>query len=89
MWALSAYALAVAALQAVHPSPGVCFLIVVCALLLSPQFFPKLETASQGVVAGSNELIGGFRPTAAGQARGSIQPIMLPSARRIATIWWR
>jgi hypothetical protein len=56
MWALSAYALAVTALQAVHPSPGVCFLIVVCALLLSPQFFPKLETASQGVVADSNDL---------------------------------
>jgi hypothetical protein len=56
IWALLAYALTVAGLQAVHPPLANCFAIVVCALLVSPRFFPKIAVPPPRAGSTSNDL---------------------------------
>jgi hypothetical protein len=54
--ALAAYALAVAGLQAAHLPLGVCFGIVLCALLAVPRLFPKVEAAPPPTASRANDL---------------------------------
>lgn len=54
--ALLAYALAVAALQAMHPPLVACFVFVWGALLLAPRLFPAVQPAASHSPAGSSDL---------------------------------
>jgi hypothetical protein len=54
--ALLAYAAAVAALQAVHPPLGACFVFVWAALLLAPRLFPAVAPSAPSPQAGGNDL---------------------------------
>lgn len=54
--AMLAYAFAVTGLQAVHLSLGVSFVTVVCVLLVSPRFFPKIALAPPRAASASNDL---------------------------------
>jgi len=56
IWALLAYAAAVAGLQALKPSLPLCFGIVIGALLAAPRLFPPMEAASRAPSAGAGDL---------------------------------
>jgi hypothetical protein len=54
--ALFAYALAVAALQAIHPPLGACFVFVWGALLLAPRLFPRVALSAPASPSGGSDL---------------------------------
>ncbi|MQA38461.1 hypothetical protein [Rugamonas aquatica] len=53
LWAMAAYGLAVAGLNALHPQLPLCFGLVIGALLLSPRLFPKAALPAQASAAGT------------------------------------
>lgn len=54
--ALLAYTVAVAALQAIHPPLGACFVFVWIALLLAPRLFPTVAPAAPRSQVGGSDL---------------------------------
>lgn|SRR5471030_3312704 len=56
LYAMLAYGVAVAGLNAVHPQLPLCFGLVVCALLVSPRLFPKTPPPSQQKPAGASDV---------------------------------